>query len=84
MFRAIAWLSEVEMKYLNIEEMEYLAIGAAILGTGGGGDPYLGKLMAIQAIKEKGPVPLLDVSELKEASVNFSGFSLKLGIRIRF
>ena len=25
-----------------------------------------------------------DVSELKEASVNFSGFSLKLGIRIRF
>jgi DUF917 family protein len=54
------------MKYLNVEEMEYLAIGAAILGTGGGGDPYLGKLMAIQAIKEKGPVPLLDVSELKD------------------
>ena len=54
------------MRYLHVEDIEFLAVGAAVLGTGGGGDPYLGKLMAIQAIKEKGPVQLLDVSELED------------------
>jgi uncharacterized protein len=54
------------MRYLNKEDIEYLAIGAAVLGTGGGGDPYLGKLMALQAIKEKGPVKLLDVDEFPD------------------
>ena len=33
--------------------MEDLSTGAAILGTGGGGDPYLGKLMALSVL-EKG------------------------------
>ena len=28
-----------------------------LLGTGGGGDPYIGKLMAEQAIQKNGPVP---------------------------
>ena len=54
------------MRYLHIEDIEFLAVGAAVLGAGGGGDPYLGKLMAIQAIKDKGPVQLLDVSELED------------------
>lgn len=36
------------------------ATGAAVLGTGGGGDPYVGKLMAKQAIEEHGPVDLID------------------------
>ncbi len=54
------------MRYLNAEDIEYLSIGAAVLGTGGGGDPYLGKLMAIQAIKEKGPVPLIEVDDLDD------------------
>ena len=31
-------------------EMHDIASGAAILGTGGGGDPYIGKLMALTAI----------------------------------
>lgn len=54
------------MGYLNAEDIEYLAIGAAVLGTGGGGDPYLGKLMAKQAIKEKGPVRLISVDDLAD------------------
>jgi len=54
------------MRYLDLDDMEYLAIGAAVLGTGGGGDPYLGKLMAKQAIKEKGPVKLIEVEEVAD------------------
>jgi hypothetical protein len=38
---------------LTKQDIEDLALGAAILGTGGGGDPYIGKLMALQTI-EKG------------------------------
>ena len=41
-------------------DIEDLAIGAAILGTGGGGDPYIGKLMAIDSIRKYGEVELLD------------------------
>lgn len=38
---------------LTKQDVEDLATGAAILGTGGGGDPYLGKLMALSVL-EKG------------------------------
>lgn len=54
------------MKLLHADDMEFLAIGAAVLGAGGGGDPYLGKLMAKKAILEKGPVRLLDVEEIPD------------------
>jgi DUF917 family protein len=51
-------------RLVTAEDLEYLAIGAAILGTGGGGDPFIGKLMAQQAIRDRGPVTLLDVDEI--------------------
>lgn len=51
---------------LDSEAIEDLALGATILGTGGGGDPYLGKLMAVQAVGERGPVRLLGIDELPE------------------
>jgi uncharacterized protein len=54
------------MRYLGIEEIENIAIGAAILGTGGGGDPYIGKMMAIEAIKRYGEVQMISVDELGE------------------
>jgi uncharacterized protein len=41
-----------------------LARGAAVLGTGGGGDPYVGQLLVRQAIREHGPVTVLDPAEL--------------------
>ena len=28
-----------------------IAVGGAVLGTGGGGDPYVGNLMAMQSLK---------------------------------
>jgi hypothetical protein len=48
------------------DDLEDIAIGGAILGTGGGGDPYVGKLMAQQAIKKHGPVMLIDVMQLPD------------------
>jgi DUF917 family protein len=46
------------------EALEDLAVGATVLGTGGGGDPYLGKLMARQAIEQHGPVSLVRPEDL--------------------
>ena len=48
------------------QEMHDIARGATILGTGGGGDPYVGKLIAIAAIRKNGPVTLLDPSEVMD------------------
>lgn len=54
------------MRLIGKEEIENMAIGAALLGTGGGGDPYIGKLMALQAVEEYGPIQLLDVDEVPD------------------
>lgn len=54
------------MRYLTEESIDKIAVGAAVLGTGGGGDPYIGKLVAKQAIKNYGPVKMISVDELKE------------------
>ncbi len=54
------------MRLLHPENVEDIALGAAVLGTGGGGDPYIGKLMGIQAIREFGPVTLLDLDEIDD------------------
>ncbi|PWW20266.1 hypothetical protein DFO73_11681 [Cytobacillus oceanisediminis] len=54
------------MRYIDKEEIENIAIGAALLGTGGGGDPYIGKLMALQAIEEYGPIKLLSIEEIPD------------------
>ncbi|MDI3299332.1 MAG: DUF917 domain-containing protein [Bacillota bacterium] len=44
--------------------LDDLALGATVLGTGGGGDPYVGRLMAREAIRRKGAVPLVGVEQL--------------------
>ena len=52
------------MRTIDTDVLEDLAVGATVLGTGGGGDPYLGKLMARQAIEKNGPVDLVDAEDL--------------------
>ncbi len=54
------------MRKLDSHAIEDIALGAAFLGTGGGGDPYIGKLMALQAIKDYSPVSLIDVNEIPD------------------
>ena len=51
------------MRTIGKQQIEDMSVGAAVLGAGGGGDPYVGKLMALQAVEEFGEVTLLDVDE---------------------
>ncbi|MFK7861516.1 MAG: DUF917 domain-containing protein [Granulosicoccus sp.] len=58
--------TETALKEITEADMENIALGGAFLGTGGGGDPYIGKLMAIDAIKTHGPVSVIDVDSLDD------------------
>jgi len=51
---------------ITLDNLDDFAIGATVLGTGGGGDPYIGKLMAKQAIEEHGPVDLIDPRDVPD------------------
>lgn len=52
----------------EIVEADLLAIsiGAGILGTGGGGNPYLGYLRAREALRSGGTVLVIDPTEIKD------------------
>lgn len=54
------------MRLLDEEHIGYIAVGAAILGSGGGSDPYIGLLMAREAIRRYGPVELVALDELDD------------------
>jgi DUF917 family protein len=54
------------VKMIDVADLDDIAVGGAILGTGGGGDPYIGKLMAQQAIRKYGPVRMIDVAEIRD------------------
>ncbi len=60
------------MRYIDEQALEEIAIGAAVLGTGGGGDPYIGKLIAQQAVRDYGPIALLDPEEVSDDAVCIS------------
>ena len=54
------------MRQINAATLDDIARGAAVLGTGGGGDPYTGKLMAQRSLRERGDVSLIDPLELDD------------------
>ena len=41
------------IRLIDVAGLDDIATGGAILGTGGGGDPYIGKLMAQEAIRRQ-------------------------------
>ena len=45
---------------VTLDDIRPIAIGAGILGTGGGGNPYLGGLHLASVIRQKGPQSLVD------------------------
>ena len=51
---------------VTLEDIRPIAIGAGILGTGGGGNPYLGGLHLAAVIREKGSQPLVDPFSLAD------------------
>jgi uncharacterized protein len=54
------------MRTLIRDDIEALAIGAAILGTGGGGNPYLGKLRCFEEFKKGNEIRLIGLDELAD------------------
>ena len=54
------------MRLLYEENIDDIAVGAAILGSGGGSNPYIGRLMAREAIRQYGPVELYSLDELDD------------------
>ncbi len=54
------------MRDLDETDIEALAIGAAILGTGGGGSPYIAKLRCQQALRRGERIRLISLEELDD------------------
>ena len=60
------------MRELSDEAIRDIAYGSTVLGTGGGGDPYIGTLAAVESVRRYGPVRLVDADELPDdATVAF-------------
>jgi DUF917 family protein len=53
-------------KRISVQDVEDAAAGGAVLGTGGGGDPYVGKLMAQRAIEEYGEPEMLSLEDVPD------------------
>lgn len=68
------------MKKISYKDLDALALGAALLGSGGGSNPAHGKALAGQAIEKYGEVQMIDVDDLSEDSlvipVSFMGAPL--------
>lgn len=57
------------MRTLELREIPWLAEGAAILGAGGGGSPYVSSLALARLMKAGKPVVIADPDELEAGSV---------------
>lgn len=49
---------------ITVDDIDDIALGATVLGTGGGGDPHVGALIANRLIALHGDVTLMPVEEL--------------------
>lgn len=54
------------MQTLTHDDIEAIAVGAAILGTGGGGNPYIGRLRCQQELKRGREVRVVQLDELAD------------------
>src|SRR5437764_1310217 len=50
-------------------EAEAIALGEGILGTGGGGNPYMGKLRLLLALKQGARIEVIDPAEVPDKAV---------------
>lgn len=60
------------MRIIDEAALNDITLGSTVLGAGGGGDPYVGMLLARDAIRRYGPVPVVDLDEVPDdANVAF-------------
>ena len=57
---------------ISPKDLEHIAKGAAFLGTGGGGDPYVGRLLAVNAVKEFGAPEIIEADSLNDEATVFT------------
>ena len=57
---------------ITVEDLEDLALGASLLGTGGGGDPYIGRLITQKTITEYGSPNVLEIADLDDDAIVYS------------
>lgn len=51
---------------IDLTHLDDLALGSVFLATGGGGDPYVPKLITAEALRTFGPVPLLAPNDVED------------------
>lgn len=61
---------------MSVEDIGDMAAGAAFLGTGGGGDPYIGRLLAQAAVQEFGMPEIIEPSDLADDATVFTSAML--------
>jgi len=54
------------LRRVDVGDVGDIALGAALLGTGGGGDPYIGRLLAASAMRQCGPVDIVAPEDLAD------------------
>ncbi|MEU3980450.1 DUF917 domain-containing protein [Streptomyces sp. NPDC026672] len=52
------------MEEITLEDIPDVTLGAGVLATGGGGEPFVPRLMAEEALRRYGPVPLVRAADL--------------------
>jgi DUF917 family protein len=57
---------------IGVEDLEALATGAAFLGAGGGGDPYIGRLLAKHAVETCGMPEIVRPEDLPDDAQVFT------------
>lgn len=54
------------LREVTDDDLDAIEIGAAILGTGGGGNPYIGKLRCREQLKKGRRIPVIPLAELPD------------------
>ena len=59
-------MSVKKLTFVDKKSLNAIALGGAVLGSGGGGDPYVGRLMTQQSIEKSGGVQVIDIESLPD------------------
>lgn len=54
------------LREVRLEDLDAIEVGAAILGTGGGGNPYVGKLRCREELRKGRRIPVIPLDELDD------------------
>lgn len=54
------------LREVTDDDLDAIEIGAAILGTGGGGNPYIGKLRCREELRKGRKIPVIPLAELPD------------------